>query len=103
MSESHSIEDVVKRIDAIAECNALSVVKELGNGNSVEFLFGGGSTGIGVSKVDGGYIPYREIRDCFAPEENSEPDIEAICPACSLEAACCRAYAEILLEELELR
>ena len=42
------IEDVVKRIDALVECNSLKVE---GNKNFVEFLFGGQSTGIGVNRV----------------------------------------------------
>ena len=69
-----NIEDVVKRIDALCECNSLKIT---GDKDSVEFLFGGQSTGIGVNRVAGG------------------------CPACSLEEACCRAYAEILVEELQ--
>jgi hypothetical protein len=92
------IEDVVKRIDALVECNSLKVE---GNKNFVEFLFGGQSTGIGVNRVRGGWAPYRMVP---RPDgDNNDQDVENICPACSLEEACCRAYAEILLEELENR
>jgi hypothetical protein len=91
-----NIEDVVKRIDALCECNSLKIT---GDKDSVEFLFGGQSTGIGVNRVAGGWAPYRMVP---RPDgDNNEQDIEYICPACSLEEACCRAYAEILVEELQ--
>lgn len=96
--EAMNIGDVVKRIDVLVDCNSLGVRE---TGDFVEFLFGGGSTGIGVSKVNGGYVPYREIRaDPDIP--GNEPDIEYIGKPTGLEEACCRAFAEILVEELEL-
>ena len=92
------VEAVVKRIDAIIECNSFKIAAFNPDENSFEFLFGGQSTGIGVTRVAGGWAPYRMVP---RPDgDNNEQDIEYICPACSLEEACCRAYAEILVEEL---